>query len=39
YIQKCFSAIEQLNLEKEKKELIKESLLSYKKGDKDARPN
>ncbi|MBR0011840.1 competence protein ComQ, partial [Bacillus subtilis] len=33
YKQKCISAIEQLNLDKEKKELIKECLLSYTKGD------
>lgn len=32
YKQKCISAIEQLNLDKEKKELIKECLLSYTKG-------
>lgn len=33
YKQKCIFAIEQLNLDKEKKELIKECLLSYTKGD------
>ncbi|QJC97506.1 Isoprenyl transferase (pre-ComX modification) [Bacillus mojavensis] len=39
YKQKCISAIEQLNLYKEKKDLIKKHLLNYKKGDENARPN
>lgn len=39
YKQKCISAIEQLNLDKAKKEIIKEHLLNYKKDDENARSN